>query len=98
MASITLIPIANPIPGRKNVIGSEHATRLQSQGLGRVEAGVFVYKYPASKSDPARFHCDGIPVVLQFDGYDAFPNRAVLPPSGEVMAELSSLCGRRRGV
>ena len=76
------IKIANPLPGHRDHLSRAHADRLLAQGGARFDG---VGRLLIDHHRYAR----GL-LVKQFSGFDAFPARAVLPPSPEVMRRQGS--------
>lgn len=82
------VKIANPLPGGHTHMSMSHARRLVKRRDARFdEAGRVVLKR-RSEQAASRVYRGASLLVAQFDGMDAFPDRAVMPPSPEVLARM----------
>ena len=90
------IKVVNPLNSNYTHLSKSHCDRLKRQGLGGFDkAGRFVHmprKASAVASSPK--HGPRL-VVSAFSGFDAFPDRAVFPPSPEVLAKMQHKPGIR---
>jgi hypothetical protein len=80
------IRILNPMPGGSPYTSEERAERFVRNNRGYLDScgHLVFYGESAGKTRP------GMPPVLKsFSGVDAFPDRAVFPPSGEVLQRMS---------
>lgn len=79
------VRILNPPPGGSTYTSAKRARRFVAHGRAYIDAtGRLVFNGTSKSQAGASL------VVSVFSGCDAFPGRAVLPPSGTVLARLES--------
>ena len=93
------VKVANPQNGGAQYLKYSRAMRYVRRGKARIEVDgtiVFLYEQAEVKHGPEQVRCPPLQqpgritsvVVTQFDGFDAFPGRPILPPSPTVLRHM----------
>jgi hypothetical protein len=80
------VKILNPMPGGSPRCTPDRAIRFVRTARAYLDSTDTLVFYGESVGKTGA----GLDVVDRFSGVDAFPDRAVYPPSGEVMAKFTS--------
>jgi hypothetical protein len=85
-----VIRILNPVEGGAKCTSSERAQRYIRNGRAYLDSRGWLVFYGRPLENPRLSGKPSLQTVDRFSGVDAFPDRAVFPPSPEALSRMGS--------